>query len=49
MEPSPQLEAFLALCRRIYDRKVADGTWPWTVDSTLSEDMVDSQGNKNEL
>ena len=42
MEPSPQLEAFFELCKEIYLRRVADGTWPWPVDSTLSQDVIDS-------
>jgi hypothetical protein len=49
MEHSPELEAFLKLCRSIYDRRVADGTWPWPIDSTNSEDVIDSEGNQNDL
>ena len=49
MQPSPELEAFLKLCRTIYETRVADGTWPWTADSTNPEDMVDSEGNRNDL
>jgi hypothetical protein len=46
MEHSPELEAYLALCKRIYERMVADGSWPWPVDSTLSEDVIDSEHPK---
>jgi hypothetical protein len=49
MEHSPELEEFLKLCRNIYDRRVADGTWPWKVDSTNPEDVIDSEGNQNAL
>lgn len=49
MEPSPQLEAYFELCKRIYERHVREGTWPWSVDSTESEDMVESDSTKNDL
>ena len=49
MEPSPQLEAFFELCKRIYDRMEREGTWPWTADSTNPEDMVDSESNQNDV
>jgi hypothetical protein len=42
MEPSPQLEAYFELCKRIYDRMVTDGTWPWPVDSTNHDDVIES-------
>lgn len=47
MEPSPELEAYFELCKEIYLRRVADGTWPWTADSTLSEDVIDSDFPSN--
>ena len=43
MEPSPQLEAFFKLCKGMYERMEREGTWPWPVDSTNPEDMVDSE------
>ncbi len=49
MEPSPQLEAFFELCKRIYERMEREGTWPWTADSTNPEDMVDSKSNQNDV
>jgi hypothetical protein len=49
MEPSPQLEAFFELCKRIYERMEREGTWPWTTDSTNPEDMVDSESNQNDV
>jgi len=38
----PRLEAYLEICRAIYERKVLDGTWPWPNDSHEDEDMIDS-------
>jgi hypothetical protein len=49
MDHSPGLEAYLALCKRIYERMVADGSWPWPVDSTLSEDVIDSEHRNNDV
>ena len=49
MEPSTQLEAFFDLCKDIYERKVREGTWPWSVDSTLSEDVIDSESSQTGL
>lgn len=49
MEPSPQLEAFFDLCKDIYKRRVREGTWPWPIDSTLSEDMIDSESSQSGL
>lgn len=46
-QPSPQLEAFFELCKRMYERMEREGTWPWTADSTNPEDMVDSESNQN--
>jgi hypothetical protein len=49
MEPSPQLEAFFELCKRIYERMELEGTWPWTADSTNPEDVIDSESNQIDL
>lgn len=43
MHMDPRLEAYLKICREIYERRVLDGTWPWTADSQESENMVDSE------
>tara|TARA_R110002110_G_scaffold52475_2_gene152710 strand:+ start:510 stop:677 length:168 start_codon:yes stop_codon:yes gene_type:complete len=45
-----QLDQYLALCKRIYERMERDGTWPWPdwqqqPDSHESSDMVDSKDN----
>ena len=38
----PELERYLALCKRIYERMERDGTWPWS-DSTDRGDLLDSE------
>lgn len=45
----PRLEAYLKICREIYERRVFDGTWPWMDDSQESENMIDSEGNNDDL
>jgi hypothetical protein len=49
MDTSPELEAYFELCKAIYLRHVAEGTWPWPVDSTVSESMLDSDDNPPNL
>jgi hypothetical protein len=49
MEPSPELEAYLELCKRTYVRMERDGTWPWPVDSTNPEDVIDSSSHHDDL
>jgi hypothetical protein len=49
MNPSPELEAYFELCRRIYERMVAEGSWPWTVDSTNPEDVIESESSQHDL
>jgi hypothetical protein len=49
MEPSPQLEAFFELCKRIYERMEREGTWPWPVGSTNPEDVIESESTENDL
>jgi hypothetical protein len=49
-----QLDQYLALCKRIYERMERDGTWPWPSweeqpDSHESPDMVDSGDNPENL
>ena len=45
---SPELERYLALCKRIYERMEREGTWPWK-DSTLSADLVESDDNQKNV
>ena len=49
MEPSPQLEAYFELCKRMYERMVREGTWPWPVDSTYPEDVIDSASINHDI
>ncbi len=50
-EIPPELERYLALCQRIYERMERDGTWPWPdePDSPDSPDVIDSEDNPNDL
>lgn len=46
-ERPPELESYLALCQRTYERMVQDGTWLWPIEETApdshdSEDVLDS-------
>ena len=43
----PELERYLALCKRVYERMQRDGTWPWNdnPDSTDANDLVESEDN----
>lgn len=29
MKPDPKLEAYLAVCKDMYDRMRREGSWPW--------------------
>ncbi|WP_284375171.1 hypothetical protein [Amylibacter marinus] len=42
------LEQYLALCQRMYERMEREGSWPWAddPDSTLGEDLVESEDNQ---
>jgi hypothetical protein len=44
-----QLTNFLQLCRDIYERHVREGTWPWPVDSTNPDDVIESDSNTNQV
>ena len=50
----PELEQYLTLCKRQYERMERDGTWPWPdwdeqPDSHESSDMVDSKDNPENI
>lgn len=47
MHDRDYLDEYLAICRRIYERMVIEGTWPWLEDSPNSEDMLDSDSNSD--
>ncbi len=44
----PELERYLALCERAYERMVSEGKWPWT-DSPDFSDVVESDRNSNDV
>ena len=43
-ELPPELERYLALCERVAERMVREGTWPWK-DSPDFDDMVESENH----
>ena len=43
------LQEYFEICKRIYEQMERDGTWPWTTDSTNSEDVVDSESNNDDI
>lgn len=51
-EIPPELERYLALCERAFERMVREGTWPW-LDSPDFDDVVESEDikidNKNSI
>ena len=51
MDKNDHLERHLELCRRMYLRMLADGSWPWKdkPDSQESEDMVESEETENDI
>lgn len=44
-----RLEAFLALCREIYERRVREGSWPWPEDSTNPDDVIESESIHDDI
>ena len=46
MSDPDHLEEYLLLCRRIYERHVREGTWPWPEDSPNSHIVLDSKDKK---
>lgn len=47
MNNDDQLQRYLGLCKRIYLRMLAEGSWPWA-DSPNSEDLVESGDNPDD-
>lgn len=43
-----QLDRYLELCKRLFERMRADGSWPWR-DSQKPEDVLDSDDNPHNL
>ena len=48
MENDKQLDDFIDLCKRMYERMEREGSWPWA-DSPNSEGLVESEGNHENI
>lgn len=48
MNENDLLNRHLELCQRIFDDMMREGSWPWR-DSRNSEDLVESEGNDNDV
>ena len=44
MKNDKQLDDFIDLCKRMYERMEREGSWPW-LDSPNSENLVESEDN----
>lgn len=44
----PELERYLALCERAFERMVETGKWPW-LDSPNFDDVVESKDNSTNV
>jgi hypothetical protein len=42
MTHDEHLEEYLAICVAVFERMKREGTWLWADDSTLLEDVIDS-------
>lgn len=51
MNHDDHLNEHLELCKRVYERMRRENSWPWVVkaDSTEPEDLVESDGNSEDL
>ncbi len=43
-----EVERYLALCERAYERMIREGKWPWS-DSPDFSDVVESNDNSNDV
>lgn len=48
MKENDHIRRHLEICQRVYERLVAEGKWPFP-DSTESEDLIESESEKNEV
>jgi len=48
MTEDERIQRHLEICQRVYERLLAEGTWPWP-DSTESEDVIESQRQDNDV
>ena len=51
MNKEEHLQRHLELCRHMYLRMLADGTWPWREgeDSPNPEDVIESEGTDDDV
>ena len=51
MNKDEHLQQHLELCKRIYLRMLADGSWPWEdeKDSQKSENLVESEDSNDDV
>lgn len=51
MTHDEHLERHLELCRRVYLRMLAEGSWPWKdqLDSPKPEDVIESEDKLNDV
>lgn len=51
MNKDEHLERHLELCRQVYLRMLADGSWPWKTedDSPKSEDVIESENKTDDI
>ena len=44
------LDQYFEICRRMYEARLRDGTWPWEQDDSQKEaDLVESEDNPNTI
>jgi len=51
MDKEEHLQRHLELCRRMYLRMSAEGSWPWKeeTDSTEPEDVIESEDTNDDI
>lgn len=51
MTEDEHLQRHFELCKRVYLRMLADGSWPWDElqDSQNSEDLLESNNKNNDI
>jgi len=51
MKKDEHLERHLELCRQVYLRMLADGSWPWAdkADSPKSKNVIESEDNTDNI
>ena len=51
MNKDDHLDRHLALCKRMYLRMLAEGSWPWNeaADSPTSEDVIESEDDNHDI